>query len=331
MSPRHDRGPFERQEQPMQAGTAGEVNLVVALDRNVQWGCAVTVRSAIENSRAGTSFHVFVLFEGLSGEDQRALAGSWEVPGHAVRATFVNIELSRWRNLIRSKSLSRMSFARLMIGDLLPAEATRCVYLDTDMLFELDIAELYATDLEGRVIAAVPDGDEAWDAVQLRRLGVDHGRYFNAGLFVADLTRWRELQVGTKALEYCLSHRPRLVAWMKSEPFFHDQDGMNRILAADGARFLPGRWNTWASKLSRYDTPAVIHLIMGPKPWQADYEGLFWDRFYAYLDRTAFAGQRPPNPLGLGPALARVRRRVPYPPAVLRLLRASVNQFVLKR
>jgi lipopolysaccharide biosynthesis glycosyltransferase len=167
-----------------------------------------------------------------------------------------------------------MSFARRMIGDLLPVEATRCVYLDTDMLFELDIVQLYSTDLEGRVIAAVPDGDSAWDYVQLKRLGLDHGRYCDAGLFAADLTCWREQEIGAKALEYCLSRRPRLVGWMESEPFFHDQDGMNRLRAADGARFLPANRNTWATRLTRYAARARVHLIMGPKPWHADHQGL---------------------------------------------------------
>ena len=315
----------------MNSDQAGPVNVVVALDRNVRWGCAVTLRSAIENSRAGTVFRVFVLFEGLTAADRRELESSWGVPGHEVSVSFIGIEASSWKTLVRSKHLSRMSFARLMIDELLPADVERCVYLDSDLLFELDITGLFGMDLEGKVIGAVPDGDETWDRVQLSRLGVDGGRYFNAGVFVADLKKWRDQKIGRRALEYCLNREPRLVGWMKSEAFFHDQDGMNRILAADGAHFLPKCWNTWASNIVRYDSPAVIHLIMGPKPWQSDYAGTFGERFFDYLDRTAFTGQRPQTLLGLAKGIARIRRRIPYLPTVLRLFRASVRQFVLKK
>lgn len=314
----------------LEPSKSGRVSVVVALDRNVRWGCAVTVRSAIENSRHGTLFHIFVLFEGLSPADHQDLEQSWQVPGRDVITTFISIELSRWTSLVRSKYLSRMSFARLMIGDLLPPDVSRCIYLDTDLLFELDISELFATDLGDRVIGAVPDGDERWDAVQLTRLGVVGGRYFNAGVFVADLERWRAEKVGSRALEYCLNRKPRLIGWMRNEPFFHDQDGLNRILASERALFLPGQWNTWASKISRYETPAVVHLITGPKPWQADYSGAFGEQFYAYLDRTAFRGQRPPRLAGLAPTLARLRRSFPYPPTVLRLLIASIRTYWLR-
>jgi hypothetical protein len=76
----------------------------------------------------------------------------------------------------------------------------------------------------------------------------------------------------------------------------------------------------------RPDHAAVLHFMGAPKPWHADYDRPFGDRFNAYLDRTGYRGRRPWNPAGLGAGLARLRRRVPYLPSVLRLIRRSVGR-----
>jgi hypothetical protein len=62
----------------------------------------------------------------------------------------------------------------------------------------------------------------------------------------------------------------------------------------------------------------------GPKPWHADYDRRFQEKFYRYLDRTPLSGWRPWNPAGLGAGLARLRRRIPYLPSAVRHLRRRI-------
>lgn len=302
------------------------VHIAVALDRNVAWGCAVSVRSAIENSAAASSFVVHVVHDGLDDSLCGRLRDSWSDAGRDVRVNFVPLRLGNATELVRSRNLSRMSYARLLLGSVLPNEVKRCVYLDTDLLFERDIAELYRTDLAGYTAAAVPDGDRAWDEEQLQRLGVKGDHYFNAGMMLIDLERWRAEAVGDRALAYCRTARPVLVAPFRFAPFFWDQDAINSVLSGR-IKPLPVNWNTWAVRLTAYE-PVVVHLITGPKPWDADYEGIFGDRFYEYLDRTAFRGSRPPSLFGMARLLKRIGRRVPYPPTLIRLARETVTQPV---
>jgi lipopolysaccharide biosynthesis glycosyltransferase len=306
-----------------------EIPIVVALDANVLWGCAVTVRSAIERSRAGTAFRVFVLQEGLGAEQEEALRSSWEVPGHDVNVRFIPVGMGDVKVLVRSRTLSRMSYARLRIAEVVPADIHRCLYLDTDLLFERDICELFETDLGDRIVAAVPDGGEDWDREQFARLGVRGERYFNAGLLLIDLERWRAAEIGRRAAEFCERARPRLAGPFRFTFFGHDQDGLNYALAGQ-VRYLPTHWNTWAVRRSD-PAPAVVHLITGPKPWDADYRGPYAREFYEILDRTAFAGRRPPRLLGLAPVLKSLSRRIPYPPTVWRLVKETVASTLAPR
>jgi lipopolysaccharide biosynthesis glycosyltransferase len=301
----------------------GPVNIVVALDRNVVHGCVVTVRSALENSSPGTEFRVYVMHDGLPPATLRALESSWRVDGKPCQVEFFDVQLSRAVELVRSKTLSRMSYARLLVGEILPATVSRVAYLDTDLLFELDVAELFRTDLGGKIVAAVPDGSAEWDREQFARLGVDGEHYFNAGLMLIDLDRWRRSDAGNRAVQFCKQAKPVLVGPFKFGFFAWDQDGLNTVLAGQ-VHYLPSRWNSWAVRLDRYQR-VVIHLITGPKPWDADYTGMFGDRFFEYLDRTAFAGWRPPRLLGAGATLKKLRRKVPYPPTVLRVIKETLR------
>jgi lipopolysaccharide biosynthesis glycosyltransferase len=308
------------------AGSAKEVNLAVALDRNVAWGCAVAVRSALENSTPGTVFNIYVVHDDLPEAVQARLAESWDTADRQVQIFFIAVDLANATDLVRSRTLSRMSYARLLLGEALPSSVERCLYIDTDMLFELDVAELFAEDLKGKIVAAVPDGSEEWDREQLSRLGVESDHYFNAGLLLIDVVRWRSARVGVRALEYCRRARPELVGPFRFGSFFWDQDALNYVLAGQ-VLSLPSRWNTWAVNLNEY-MPVVIHLITGPKPWDSDYAGRFSSQFFAYLDRTTFRGQRPTRLLGVAPFVKRLSRRVPYPPTIIRLLRETLKGYV---
>ena len=290
--------------------------VVVATDRRCLWGCAVAGRSLIENGRPGGTIDFYLLHSGLSSTDLERVERSWTTPARNVRTLAIPFSIGRVGDLLRTKHVTHMAYARLFLAELLPSHIDKCVYIDTDILFELDVFELLHTPLDGCAVGAVPNGDDRDGARQFRRLGIQGRRYFNSGVVLIDLDRWRARRIGEAALRFSREFVGPLI--------MGDQDALNAVLHDDW-KVLPERWNTWASWIQD-DEPRVTHFTMVPKPWHADYTGPLRDRFFAYLDRTAFAGRRPRNPLGLGPLVARVGRKVPYWPTVLRLVRERLNR-----
>lgn len=288
------------------------IHVLVAADRQFVWGCAVSVRSLLDNTRTDRPIDLFVAHDSLRPDDQRALLASWDRAGGRVfKCAFVLVPQERVGGLIRSKAVSRMTYARLFIGDLLPTDADRCVYVDSDVVFQRDVEDLVSIDLDGKLLGAVPNGvdNEAHDC---KRLGLPIGqRYFNAGVMVVDLGRWRELDFGRVALEICRTRGPSFG--------IPDQDSINIALAGDWAP-LPMQWNSWASRTNEAEG-RVVHYTQVPKPWDCDYQGRFPELFFRYLDRTAFSGQRPLRAFGLAPLVRRIRRRIPYWPTVWRMLK----------
>ncbi len=103
--------------------------------------------------------------------------------------------------------------------------------------------------------------------------------YFNSGVLVIDLKRWRDEQIPARVMRYN-RERPGQIK-------FPDQDGLNAVLAND-CGFLDLRWNVtvyspdlndWTNgefrervrpRLSELmPQPAVVHYASGSKPWLA--------------------------------------------------------------
>ena len=87
------------------------------------------------------------------------------------------------------------AFYRILIPDVLPKNISRAVYLDGDMIINLDIKELWNFDLGRFSIGAVPEYFSGIDLDKniflLREKIVDSRDYFNSGMLLMDLNRAR--------------------------------------------------------------------------------------------------------------------------------------------
>lgn len=222
-----------------------------------------------------------------------------ELHWYAVDAT----RFAGLRRTLRSfDQVSLASYFRLLIGHYLPPEVSKVIYLDCDIVLESDLARLWEENLDGCLLAAVPEsgpraaraGDPAGIFLH-RELGLAPDTpLFNSGVMVLDLARWRVEQ----AAERCLSY----LQAAGNEVLWHDQEALNVIAVGDW-KPLDARWNVMmhafrggrahesGERLRR--NPWILHFNSARKPWHAEFELGCEDRFFHYLDQTAWAGWRP--------------------------------------
>lgn len=165
------------------------------------------------------------------------------------------------------------TFLRLGLEALAPADCERVIYLDADVTVTRDLREMWASDLRGQVIGAVPDtfiseDDFAakWN-LPARKLG-----YFNAGVLLIDLKQVRAEKLFTKALDFIFAHNP----------VFADQDALNYVAWGRWA-LIDTAWNVQrdmlfpalaerlpaGKKFPGNVRPGVIHFTGPDKPWLA--------------------------------------------------------------
>ncbi|MBD3378585.1 hypothetical protein GF406_26395 [candidate division KSB1 bacterium] len=250
----------------------------------------VTAASLLKNK--GRSFKVdwYVFESDLTAETKSILERSYQ--GTDITFHWVHQPLSEFDHLPQGgRGVARM-YQRLAIADSFPSELTTLLYLDADLLILGNIEELMSTDLEDHVVGAVQDmavptvsSPLGLHDFQKMNLSPDKP-YFNAGVLLMNLTRWKQEGVTERAMAYLESaRRVRLL----------DQDALNAVLHS-AWKPLHYRWNVIGSIAGRgffkakylnkkqymesLSDPAIIHFGGYMKPWLIQTLGNKWDDEY---------------------------------------------------
>jgi lipopolysaccharide biosynthesis glycosyltransferase len=259
--------------------------IVFACDMNYAMQLATTLRSLADAVPKVTGMDIHVLTDGFPAELRTRVSHS--LPAEAAPIKWVDVDLEPFQNFPTLSHISKMTYARLLIPHVLPTTVSRILYLDADLLVLDDLDPLWTIDLEGRPVAAVLD---VLDPLMKRgdprlRTAPPVRDYFNSGVLLIDLTRWREERLSERAIEY-LDRCPQ-------SPF-KDQDALN--VACDGLwKKLDPSWNfqdhfhTNIADIDDGERPAIVHFVTSNKPWKPDSVSVNASLYDSFRNRTQFA------------------------------------------
>lgn len=286
------------------ASTGNPIVVVTAADDRYAMPLAAMGRSLFAHLPAGRRLHLYVIADRLGEESRRRILASWDLS--SVEVSWLPADLDRLRHLKVSGHIGVATYFRILVGSLLPQTVERAIYLDADVIVEQDLGLLWELDLADHPIGAAPDWivqkvSSANGLATWRELGLGASQtYFNAGVLLIDLARWRREETEARVLAYLEKNRARVRWW--------DQDGLNAVLGKDFLELDP-RWNLNIQSrafpapesipIPRAEYEAVVaapwicHFATRVKPWHTDCRHPRRDRFFHYLDQTAWAGWRP--------------------------------------
>jgi lipopolysaccharide biosynthesis glycosyltransferase len=303
-----------------QSGVGGPIRLIMAADSDYVIPLAVSVRSVVEMTQKPVE--LLILDGGLTAKDRQQLLDSWPTARLAVR--WLEVEARQLGGLPLWGRMKPATYYRLLLSSLAPPGWTKALWLDSDILVLEDLSTLWDLETSGWPLLAVRDlvvpslgslyGVSAW-----RELGLDPALpHFNAGVMLLDLGRWRVDRIGERAVGYLRQHGDRVC--------FFDQEALNAVLAGCWGELDP-RWNQIASMAgqpfldaSHLDpevyrqvvaNPFLMHYSGSLKPWKCHGLAGYCKPWYKVLDRTAWAGWRPPitlRSIALGLYSTKLRR-----------------------
>jgi lipopolysaccharide biosynthesis glycosyltransferase len=185
---------------------------------------------------------------------------------------------------------------------LLPTHFSKAIYLDSDLIVQGNIEELWNIDLGDNYLLAVQDLGAPYVSsprglTNYRQLGIPpEYKYFNAGVLVLNLEKWRADEMSEKILEYVVNNKQH-IRW-------HDQDALNAMLAGKWGELDP-RWNQipYLFKYSSWEAspftenvfndlthnPFIVHFATRDKPWHESCNHPQKDLFFQYLDDPIWA------------------------------------------
>ncbi len=206
-------------------------HLVFGIDANYFEHAWVTLTTVLRNQPKGQCHFHFITADDLKGKFSR-LEGFMASLDCAI--SLHEVELKALKQLPASHVFPVSIYLRLLAPYVLHGEA-QALYLDADVVCLKPLSALWSTfDGKDALLAAVEDKPLAV-AERVQALNLQAGRYFNSGVLLMPLARWREQRVTEKVLTCIGTHHHQLK--------YPDQDALNIVL--EGAvHYLAPAFNT---------------------------------------------------------------------------------------
>lgn len=265
-------------------------SIALFADRNVIAPTHVALASTLANWPGPQVLEVNVFHSGWTAADIDRLHATASMNPAPARLHVQELPLQRfadWTSLYGTL----MPYGRLLLPRLLP-EQDSVLYLDVDVIVEMDIRELIQACAPGIPVSALPGWDfgHSHDAGLASRLAIAHDEpYFHSGLLLMDLAWCRGEAITDKFLAFGDQHRGELNS--------HDQTVINFVLRGQIAP-MPKDLTThlYPTTTATNRRSGVVHSFCGsPKPF--DPAGNLLNNNHAYfnqwLGRTALADWSP--------------------------------------
>ena len=189
-----------------------------------------------------------------------------------------------------------MPYARLLIPEVL-VNVDKIIYIDSDILFFKDIGNLWELNLNGKssavareiIIPELRDDCSNYASLNLK----PDAPYFNSGLMIMDLVKFREKEIARKTLEYLKNNKEACKFW--------DQSALN-VTLYDDFILLDQSWNTQshrkAFKLETefnklYNFKINYHFVTSFKPWLYYNNSPQNQLFYTLLSKVNYSFNNP--------------------------------------
>jgi len=281
--------------------------IAVACDRKFAPPLTVMLKSLLAHAAGARRFIVYILSDGLGHAVRTTICDSLKDRRAEIR--FVEIDQKPLENLKLSHHASMAVYFRLMIQTAVPEEIDRLIYLDSDLIVSADLQALWEMDFHGKTLLAVQEQSRdaqtvsaKWALPNYLDLGLPpDAKFFNSGVMLIDLKKWRDTDVSGRAFAYLRAYREKVLWW--------DQDALNAVLAGEWGE-LDHRWNLLTQTFTNprwddgpvkdrqaYETlvrhPFILHFNTGKKPWERGNRHPLRELFFHYLSLTRWAGRWP--------------------------------------
>lgn len=233
------------------------IHLVAATNEKYAVHLGVMLASLMANKNSKRPIRIYILNENLSDRTKLNLKGIAEKKNAKVQ--FISIKNSVFDTFKVRGYIGKEMYYRISIPEVLDKNINKVLYLDCDIVVMEDITKLWKTKIDDYCAAAVGSVSKLNRAKSLS-IPKSYG-YFNSGVMLINLKKWREHRITPKVIDYIKNNREKLI-----DP---DQDALNAVLYDKWLKLDP-KWNFTTNRFNDPEKnikPAIIHFTGKRKPW----------------------------------------------------------------
>lgn len=243
-----------------------------------------TMLSLLENAYKKTFYDFYLLVtSNFSDEYQKLILKL--INTYKCNIHFIFIKNQFENVTLKIPHTTKTTFYRLLVGELLPQEFDKCIYLDIDICVCNDISELYNIDIKDNYIAGVVSpGYYIEESRHCKRLNLPSmKKYINVGVMLMNLKQIRKDNMTQKFIELAKRN-------------YHDQDQDVVNIACYGKILtLPPKYNAMVLRLKENNPllrhlyseeeiteannfPIIVHYANKYKPWNS--VGVYMEKYW---------------------------------------------------
>ena len=238
------------------------LNFLFAFDENYHIQGCVSIFSLLEN--VDTQIDVYV----IKNQTNATFSFPTKIVNHKNLNNLVikNIQLEKEFYNVRMSHVSEATFYRLYLSNLFTEEDFNIIYLDADIIcVNNPINEIISTfddmDSDSKFLGFADELKKNDYSEPFHRLEMKNDKYFNAGVMLLNLRKWKENNYTQKSLD--------LVERLKNKAKFWDQDILNSLIDGNYLSLLPelNYRTSYIDQKTELDSQIFIHYSGKSKPW----------------------------------------------------------------
>lgn len=279
------------------------LNVVYASNDGYARHLGVSLCSLYDRNLKEQELNVYVLSMGLTEASCVALGTIAENYGRKLTVIEMGDLEERFGHPVDMGGYDISIMLRLFVGEVLPQDVDRVIYLDCDTVVAQPLRKLWLEDLGNCVMGAVMEPTiylEVKESIDLEAKDA----YYNSGVLLVDLKRWREEGIQQQLLNFWKEKNGQL--------FASDQDVLNGTLKGRIHTLMPRynfftnyRYFSYAELVGHAPTyevvsreqfelakkhPTIIHYMGDERPWVAGNLNHYRRAYDKYLAMTPWAG-----------------------------------------
>lgn len=246
------------------------MHIALCFDNNFIMQAGVTIKSVcLYSYHEDIVFHLFT--NKISNYNKDILIGLLNNCKHQM--IFYEIDECLLTDFPEVSRYPKTIYYRFFIVQNIPETVKYILYLDCDIVVTSPLRELYNTDLDHKIIAAVFDQTPFdVDSINRLKLPIEKG-YFNSGVLLIDVQQWKEKNITSKLCKFIHDYSDKLV--------YPDQDALNYLFCNNWKKLhikfnlqqgfvyehTKMYWPYLDELHEAQSNPVIIHFS-GIKPWK---------------------------------------------------------------
>ena len=252
----------------------GRMNIAFNINSLALVGLGVSISSIIRNSSDCNRLKFWFLCVNLTRREKSQIERLLNFEDFFGTYEFIDYDPISHFGSFRPLHGDWTTYGRLLLADMIHED--QVLYLDADLVVELDVLDVQDFDFGGQALAAVGGGKYKYTLGRdfyINKLGISpEVEYFNSGVLLINLPQWRTSNVKERCLEIARKYPNELPS--------HDQSLLNLIIAGNFSKLPPSFNCEWLAYQFKpiVSEKMILHFIGSPKPW--DPMGFFLHKGY---------------------------------------------------